>query len=123
VLVREEAAGAYTARNRGVTAARGEVLAFTDADCIPGRRWLEHGVRALTRVPRCGLVAGRIEVFARDPRHPRASELYEAAAAFRQQDYVQRWRFGATANLITRREVFESVGAFDGRLRSLGDRE
>jgi hypothetical protein len=36
---------------------------------------------------------------------------------------VERWRFGATANLITLRTVFESVGCFDGRLRSLGDRE
>ena len=122
-LVREEAAGAYAARNRGAAVARGEVLAFTDADCIPEHGWLERAVAALEHAPRCGLVAGRIDVFARDPRRPRPSELYETAAAFRQKDYVERWRFGATANLITRRGVFESVGGFDGRLRSLGDRE
>src|SRR5688500_6141709 len=122
-LVREPAAGAYAARNRGAAAARGHVFAFTDADCIPDRRWLERAVAALERAPGCGLVAGRIDVFARDPRRPRPSELYETAASFRQKDYVERWRFGATANLVTRREVFERVGAFDGRLRSLGDRE
>lgn len=122
-LVREPAVGAYAARNRGVAAARGDVLAFTDADCIPQREWIERGVAALDRVPRCGFVAGRIEVFPRDPLRPRASELYEAAAAFRQKDYVERWRFGATANLLTRRSVFDTVGAFDGRLRSLGDKE
>ena len=122
-LVREEAAGAYAARNRGAAVARGDVLAFTDADCIPGPRWLERAVAALDHAPRCGLVAGRIDVFARDPRRPRPSELYESAAAFRQRDYVERWRFGATANLITRRGVFESTGGFDRRLRSLGDRE
>jgi GT2 family glycosyltransferase len=122
-LVREAAAGAYAARNRGAAVARGEVLAFTDADCIPDPTWLEKSVAALEDAPRCGLVAGRIEVFARDPRRPRASELYESAAAFRQKDYVERWRFGATANLVTRRDVFAQVGGFDGRLRSLGDRE
>ncbi|HEY7510612.1 MAG TPA: glycosyltransferase [Vicinamibacteria bacterium] len=122
-VVREPAAGAYAARNRGAAVARGEVLAFTDADCIPDRAWLERAVRALDGAPRCGLVAGRIDLFARDPRRPRPSELYETAAAFRQKDYVERWRFGATANLMTRRDVFETVGGFDGRLRSLGDRE
>jgi glycosyltransferase involved in cell wall biosynthesis len=122
-LVREPSAGAYAARNRGAAEARGDVLAFTDADCIPDRRWLERAVAALARAPRCGLVAGRIDVFARDPRRPRPSELYETAAAFRQKDYVERWRFGATANLVTRRAVFDRVGCFDGRLRSLGDRE
>ena len=30
----------YAARNRGVMASTGEVLAFTDADCIPDRGWL-----------------------------------------------------------------------------------
>jgi hypothetical protein len=80
-------------------------------------------VAALAGTPRCGLVAGRIDVFARDPRRPRPSELYESAAAFRQKEYVERWRFGATANLVTWREVFDHVGRFDGRLRSLGDRE
>jgi hypothetical protein len=31
--------------------------------------------------------------------------------------------FGATANLFTRRYVFEAVGGFDARLKSCGDRE
>ena len=122
-VVGEVAESAYAARNRGASAAAGDVLAFTDADCIPDRRWLERGVAALERSPQCGLVAGRIDVFPQDPRRPRPAELFEVAAAFRQRDYVERWRFGATANLVTRREVFERVGGFDTRLRSLGDRE
>jgi GT2 family glycosyltransferase len=122
-LTREPQAGSYAARNRGVREATGEVLAFTDADCVPHRDWLTRGVEALRADPACGLVAGRIQLQAADPARPTAAELYESVAGFRQQEYVDRWRFGATANLFTLRSVFDRVGPFDERLRSLGDRE
>src|SRR3954468_2232984 len=37
------------ARTRGWRAARGEIIAFTDDDCIPDPRWLAEGVAALER--------------------------------------------------------------------------
>lgn len=36
----EPGQGAYAARNRGVSAARGHILAFTDPDCIVAEGWL-----------------------------------------------------------------------------------
>jgi glycosyltransferase involved in cell wall biosynthesis len=122
-LVHEARVGSYAARNRGVQEARGEVLAFTDADCRPEPSWLAAGTEALLADPACGLIAGRIDVEVRDPRRPTAAELYESVAAFSQREYVERWRFGATANLFTRREVFARVGPFDESLYSLGDRD
>ncbi len=44
-IVAERGAGA--ARNGGAAKARGEILAFTDCDCVPEPRWLEAGVAAL----------------------------------------------------------------------------
>jgi glycosyltransferase involved in cell wall biosynthesis len=41
VTVREKGAG--PARNGGAAAAQGEILAFVDADCRPGRGWLRPG--------------------------------------------------------------------------------
>lgn len=121
-LLRESAVGAYAARNRGIAEARGEVLAFTDADCLPAPNWIAKGLAALDDAPECGVVAGRVDIVTHTAR-PSAVELYECAASFRQQEYVERWHFGATANLFTRRSVVERIGGFDGRMRSLGDRE
>jgi glycosyltransferase involved in cell wall biosynthesis len=115
--------GSYAARNRGIEAAHGEVLAFTDADCIPAPDWLEHAVRALRRPAPAGMVAGRIEVRFSYPGRPNACELYDRLCSFRQVETLTRYGYGATANLITTMEVMKRVGPFDGRLLSGGDRE
>lgn len=114
---------AYAARNRGVGMARGEVIAFTDADCIPAADWLEQGVATLTQTPNCGLVAGGIDVFFRDPNHATPVELYEAVTAFPQKELVERQRFGATANVFTYKAVLDRVGLFEPPLKTNGDLE
>ncbi len=121
-FVTEHKVGSYAARNRGVALAKGGVLAFTDADCIPEPQWLTQGVKRL-REPDCGLVAGRIRVFAQDPKRPTTVELYEVALAFPQQTHVENSHYGATANVFTTKAVFADVGLFNERLKSGGDKE
>jgi glycosyltransferase involved in cell wall biosynthesis len=121
--IHEPAPGSYSARNAGIAAARGEVLAFTDADCIPDPGWIEHGVSAVLRHPRAGIVAGRVRLFCRDAMSANAIELFESLLAFEQQEYVESRSFGVTANLFTRHEVLRVVGGFNAALRSRGDQE
>jgi glycosyltransferase involved in cell wall biosynthesis len=119
----ESRPGSYAARNAGVSVARGQVLAFTDSDCIPSRDWIENGVAALLRTPQCGLVAGKIDIVIKNAHHPTAVELYEAKTALRQREYLEAGGFGATANVFTYREVFHRVGPFDAEVKSGGDIE
>ena len=119
---REERPGSYAARNRGLELARGDLLAFTDSDCIPEPDWLECALAHMQAHPEHARIAGRITVFFRDPDRPTGVELYEAMHAFPQERYAAQG-FGATANMVTRRSVFEAVGPFDEALMSGGDNE
>lgn len=115
--------GSYAARNRGIPLAQGEVIAFTDSDCIPATNWIEKGVGHLLRSPHCGLVGGRIELFFQNPAAPNPVELYDSLIAFPQEEYVTQKHFGATANVFTFKRVIDDVGMFNSALKSRGDLE
>ena len=122
-IYHETQPGSYIARNTGIIHAQGEIIVFTDSDCLPMSDWLTAGVAAITADPQIGLVAGRIDVFAQDPHNPTLAEQYEVVRGFPIQEYIERWHFGATANIFTRRDVLTKVGDFDATLKSGGDSE
>jgi glycosyltransferase involved in cell wall biosynthesis len=122
-LLSETRPGSYNARNRALKEAGGEVIAFTDSDCIPATDWLEAGVNALRANPAAGLIGGKVILFAEDAVHPTLAEAFEMATGFPQKHYVVNGHYAATANVFTRREVLKDVGFFDGTLKSGGDAE
>jgi GT2 family glycosyltransferase len=107
VIVGERGAG--PARNGGVAASRGEILAFTDCDCLPDPDWLAEGVRALEQH---GFVGGGMRVLVEDPRRVTGAEAFELVFAFDNESYVKRKGFTVTANLFCSRRLFDEVGGF-----------
>lgn len=101
--------GAGPARNAAVALARGSVLAFTDADCLPEPGWLAAGLAALRTAD---LVGGAMRVGVTDPARPAAAEAFEIAFAFDNRRYVEQLGFSVTANLLVRRDVLDAVGGF-----------
>jgi len=123
-LVQETTPGSYAARNRGISEAKGEVIAFTDSDCIPAPDWIEKGVQTLVQHQNCGLVAGRIDIFFRNAEQPTAIELYDGVVmGFPQHEFVSQRKAGATANVFTWKRVIEDVGNFKAQMKSHGDME
>ncbi|MGH7023389.1 MAG: glycosyltransferase family 2 protein [Caulobacteraceae bacterium] len=107
VVVSERGAG--PARNGGVAASRGEVLAFTDSDCRPEPGWLAAGVEALARHD---FVGGRVKVLVEDAARMTPAEAFEAVFAFNNEAYVTRKGFTGSGNLFCPRALFETVGGF-----------
>ena len=101
--------GAGPARNGGVAAARGEILAFTDCDCLPEPGWLEAGLRALEPE---GIVGGRMTVLVEDETALTGVEAFERVFAFDNEDYVRNKHFSVTANLFVRTADFARVEGF-----------
>jgi glycosyltransferase involved in cell wall biosynthesis len=118
-LVCEQWPGSYAARNAGIRAAAGEIVAFTDADCTPQPGWLAAACAAIDAG--ADLVGGGIAMH-RSAR-PTVAERYDRAVYLRQQDLVRHHGWAVTANLVVRRSVFDALGLFDPTLPSGGDRD
>lgn len=123
VYTHESKPGSYAARNKGIAVAKAEIFAFTDGDCIPHQDWLKKGVERLMSLSGCGLVGGKVKLFAKDAEKPTTVELYEIAFTFNQQKKVETLNYSVTANLFTFRSMFTKVGLFNASLKSGGDRE
>lgn len=118
VKVLSEAAHAnspYSARNRGIEVARGEIIALTDASCVPRPDWLAEGVLCF-RGEGIELVAGNV-VFAFDTDKPRAGAVWDSITNVQQELAVASGK-AKTGNLFVKAELFKTQGLFKEGVRS-----
>jgi glycosyltransferase involved in cell wall biosynthesis len=119
-ILTEKKPGSYAARNAALKIAKGEIIGFTDSDCIPDRNWIKNAVDYFTNNNHCSRLAGKVSIFF-ESGTPTRAELYDTLFAFNQKNYVQNSGTSVTANLFTYKYVFDKIGFFDEKLMSGGD--
>lgn len=110
-VVRSIQGGPGAARNTGLARATGEVVAFIDDDCVPGRAWL----RTLTAPILAGEAAftqGRTERLG--PALPRDRWVRSFAITAPSGRYE-------TCNMAYRRDLLESLNGFDETFSRAGE--
>ena len=100
--------GAPGARNAGVSHARGDLIAFTDDDCLPASDWLEKGLPYFSSWKVVG-VEGAI-LSQTEPEQKLKG--FDHTPELRSRGRVV---LGRTANMLYRRSVLETAGGFDER--------
>ena len=116
--LREERRGASYARNRGIEASKGEILAFTDADCVVTTGWLRELALGFEDE---GIGGVEGETVAYPPVTP--IEQHQArmgSHSYRTRSFSFLAPFVPTANVAFHREVFHRIGLFDTRFPSAG---
>ncbi|ESA36731.1 glycosyl transferase family 2 [Leptolyngbya sp. Heron Island J] len=118
-LSETEIQSAYAARNTGIRAATGEILAFTDADCYPAATWLANLVQGF-QDSAVGLCVGEIIAL---PGTTWLERYAERKNIMSQQDTLDHpfCPYGQTANIAVRACAFEKIGLFRPHMTTGGD--
>tara|TARA_B100001063_G_scaffold242903_1_gene272487 strand:+ start:185 stop:1072 length:888 start_codon:yes stop_codon:yes gene_type:complete len=119
-------AGSYAARNIALTKVESRIVAFTDADCILDTNWVATGIKKFNtssnQLSKPVILAGEISII--PSKQPETSaDLADIHFGMTQKKFVNRGRYGITANLWARSEDLVLLSGFNEGLKSGGDRD
>jgi len=114
IYILQQNAGPATARNAGARQARGEIICFTDADCLAHPDWVERLVRAFGS-EEIGAVAGSYGIANNENLLARC--VHEEIV-YRHEKFLKDFvRAFGSYNCAIKKKVFDGVGGFDERYR------
>jgi glycosyltransferase involved in cell wall biosynthesis len=116
-LVCQKNTGPAGARNRGVAAARGEYLAFTDDDCVPTPTWLETLVATLGEHPEALVGGSTYNGLKNDLFAETSQRILEMVYGYFNRNPANAMFF-ASNNIAVRRNMYLESGGFDAEFDS-----
>jgi len=108
----------YSARNRGIEQALGDILIFLDSTCVPIKNWLQHGIDCMIH-NKADLLGGNIKFHF--PSKIKVHHIYESLMTIRVKESIERRQSMIGGNLFVKKQVFSELGKFPEGLRSGGD--
>ena len=106
----ERAQGKSHALNHGVRQAAGNIIAFTDDDCVPDPHWVENISAAFAADSKLGLIGGRVELFNPDD-HPTTTRTWRDRRTVSSATDVFSLIIGC--NMAIRSDLLPAIGDFD----------
>ncbi|MBN1639413.1 MAG: glycosyltransferase [Ignavibacteriales bacterium] len=119
IVVENNIKSSYAARNKGIKASNGKIIAFIDADMTVEKDWLSKVVNSLEK-NQVKYFACQVEIYLKEKN---IFGLYNKMTGFPVEDYVINHHFAPTCCLIARKSVFDKIGLFDSKFISGGDYE
>jgi GT2 family glycosyltransferase len=118
-LLKETKIGPSAARNRGIREASGEIVAFTDSDCLPAEDWLKKVAEPF--LGSCiGAVAGRVLSLNTASVIEKFHSLFTMSGSDEPQllsEFTLVKGGFPTANLAVRKDVLDSIQGFDEEMQ------
>jgi len=108
----EKNQGKSYALNAGIQAAEGDIVAFTDDDCIVDDRWLASMVREFQFDPSLSMLGGRVELY---DKRDRPVSIRTFRDRIKLTSTAQLFSLIPGCNMAVRRTIFVNVGKFDVR--------
>jgi glycosyltransferase involved in cell wall biosynthesis len=120
ILNEELIQSSYASRNRGIQNAKGEFIAFTDADCIPDANWLKQLVFSFNADPMVVGVAGEVKAY--EPKT--ITEFYQDHMKILSPHFLSSAQadvIACTCNVMYKISTLKAVGCFNDRWISGAD--
>jgi cellulose synthase/poly-beta-1,6-N-acetylglucosamine synthase-like glycosyltransferase len=108
--------GPANARNEGAKKARGEIILFTDADCIPDKNWIREITKPFADKNIVG-VGGTYKTYNKDSAIARFAgyEIDERHEKMKKQREID---FLGTFSCAYRKNIFSKFGGFDTKFKT-----
>lgn len=134
IIRQEESIGPAACRNIGAENAKGDILAFLDADCMAGGKWLKE-IIPFFQAAKTGAVGGYVDGYYHDSlldRYEEVASSLNMGKRLLREGRTESSFYVPTANMLVAREAFIAAGGFKAgmhvgedvdfcwRLRNLG---